>query len=121
MSLVPPAPSPATFWPCGCRVVSSGGRPGPLGGTGSGCGSLRARENRQPGVDTEKQNASKMPRVTTEIPGRSRQNLEEKSRAAGRKQLVSAGPPAMTVTIHFDSGDLFFFVFFYRNPAWYFI
>lgn len=40
VSLVPPAPSPAAFWPCGCLAFSSGGHPGLLGGTGSDCGSL---------------------------------------------------------------------------------
>lgn len=54
VSLVPLAPSPATFWPCGCLVSSSGGRPGLLAGTGSDCGSLRSGESGQTALKKEK-------------------------------------------------------------------
>lgn len=40
-SHVPPVPSQASSWLCGCRVFSSVGRPGPQEETGSGFGSLR--------------------------------------------------------------------------------
>lgn len=63
VSIVPPAPSPATFWPCGCRVSSSGGRPGPPGGTGSDCGSLRAGESGQAVLIQSEKQVSKLHRV----------------------------------------------------------